>query len=422
MKEYVALIDCNNFYASCERVFNPTLKSKPMVVLSNNDGCVIARSNEAKNLGIQMGEPFFKCKSIIESEDVKVFSSNYTLYADMSNRVMSIIKDFFPNTEIYSIDEAFVSIKTSNEALLMRNIQNLKKLILKWTGLPVSIGISTTKTLAKVANRIAKKGLGLSIIDDGDQSRELILKKVKVDEVWGIGKRLGKTLRAHGIVNAFQLSNLDHRWIRKKTNVSVLRTVMELLGVPCIQFEQIPLSKKQIITSRAFRKGISDFNLLEEAISTYISRASQKLRTQNSVCSTITVALSTNRFNGRIPHKFLFHTKSLQPSTNFTPTLIKAGIKILKEIFEERIAYKKGYVFLSGIENSISRQYTFEDNLDLLAREERLMRVLDRINNHYGSDTLKYANTGTSRGWLMRRPKKSKNFTTNWNELLTISI
>ena len=163
MKEYVALIDCNNFYASCERVFNPTLKSKPMVVLSNNDGCVIARSNEAKNLGIQMGEPFFKCKSIIESEDVKVFSSNYTLYADMSNRVMSIIKDFFPNTEIYSIDEAFVSIKTSNEALLMRNIQNLKKLILKWTGLPDSIGISTTKTLAKVANRIAKKGLGLAL-------------------------------------------------------------------------------------------------------------------------------------------------------------------------------------------------------------------------------------------------------------------
>ena len=423
MKKYIALIDCNNFYASCERVFNPSLKNKPIVVLSNNDGCIIARSNEAKSLGIRMGHPFFKCKSIIESNKVQVFSSNYTLYADMSNRVMSIIKSFFPDTEIYSIDEAFVQIKSSNESRLIKDMKILRETILKWTGIPVSIGVSTTKTLAKVANKLAKKEQGIkTLCTNNSNSRKLILEDVHVEDVWGIGRRLTNTLNLHGIKNAFQLSNVDKIWIRKKTSVNVLKTVLELNGISCIQLEDKISKKKQITTSRAFAKGISDLASLEEAVGAYISRASEKLRNQNSVCSVLTVALSTNRFDLYTEHQFLSSTMSLEYSTNSTSKLIVLGTSILKNIFRQGLVYKKAHVFLSGIENAETKQYSLGDNLKTVVKEERLMRVLDHINNSYGSETLRYANTGINRGWLMKRTKKSKNFTTSWNELLTVFI
>ena len=423
MKKYIALIDCNNFYASCERVFNPSLKNKPIVVLSNNDGCIIARSNEAKSLGIRMGHPFFKCKSIIESNKVQVFSSNYTLYADMSNRVMSIIKSFFPDTEIYSIDEAFVQIKSSNESRLIKDMKILRETILKWTGIPVSIGVSTTKTLAKVANKLAKKEQGIkTLCTNNSNSRKLILEDVHVEDVWGIGRRLTNTLNLHGIKNAFQLSNVDKIWIRKKTSVNVLKTVLELNGISCIQLEDKISQKKQITTSRAFAKGVSDLASLEEAVGAYISRASEKLRNQNSVCSVLTVALSTNRFDLYTEHQFLSSTMSLEYSTNSTSKLIVLGTSILKNIFRQGLVYKKAHVFLSGIENAETKQYSLGDNLKTVAKEERLMRVLDHINNSYGSETLRYANTGINRGWLMKRTKKSKNFTTSWNELLTVFI
>ena len=423
MKKYIALIDCNNFYASCERVFNPSLKNKPIVVLSNNDGCIIARSNEAKSLGIRMGHPFFKCKSIIESNKVQVFSSNYTLYADMSNRVMSIIKSFFPDTEIYSIDEAFVQIKSSNESRLIKDMKILRETILKWTGIPVSIGVSTTKTLAKVANKLAKKEQGIkTLCTNNSNSRKLILEDVHVEDVWGIGRRLTNTLNLHGIKNAFQLSNVDKIWIRKKTSVNVLKTVLELNGISCIQLEDKISKKKQITTSRAFAKGISDLASLEEAVGAYISRASEKLRNQNSVCSVLTVALSTNRFDLYTEHQFLSSTMSLEYSTNSTSKLIVLGTSILKNIFRQGLVYKKAHVFLSGIENAETKQYSLGDNLKTVVKEERLMRVLDHINHSYGSETLRYANTGINRGWLMKRTKKSKNFTTSWNELLTVFI
>ena len=423
MKKYIALIDCNNFYASCERVFNPSLKNKPIVVLSNNDGCIIARSNEAKSLGIRMGHPFFKCKSIIESNKVQVFSSNYSLYADMSNRVMSIIKSFFPDTEIYSIDEAFVQIKSSNESRLIKDMKILRETILKWTGIPVSIGVSTTKTLAKVANKLAKKEQGIkTLCTNNSNSRKSILEDVHVEDVWGIGRRLTNTLNLHGIKNAFQLSNVDKIWIRKKTSVNVLKTVLELNGISCIQLEDKISKKKQITTSRAFAKGISDLASLEEAVGAYISRASEKLRNQNSVCSVLTVALSTNRFDLYTEHQFLSSTMSLEYSTNSTSKLIVLGTSILKNIFRQGLVYKKAHVFLSGIENAETKQYSLGDNLKTVVKEERLMRVLDHINNSYGSETLRYANTGINRGWLMKRTKKSKHFTTSWNELLTVFI
>jgi len=424
MKKLVALIDCNNFYASCERVFIPSLKNKPIVVLSNNDGCIVARSDEAKMLGIKMGEPLFKCKDVIASHGVEVFSSNYTFYADMSNRVMNVIKNFFPLTEMYSIDEAFISICTSDTKSLIKDLVNLRKTIYKWTGIPVSIGISCSKTLAKIANKVAKRNMkdtGIFYIEPGKKLK-FILENIDVEEVWGIGRRLGKMLRLNGIVSAKDLKDVDHKWIRKKTNVNVLRTVLELSGIPCITLKNAPISKKQIVTSRSFGKPIRDLSLMEEMVSRYVTRAAEKLRRQNLICSTITVALSTNKFDEKNLYRFDFRTQSLDSSTNSTSSLINVAAKIVREIFSENVLYKKAYVFLSDITNNSSRQFTLENTSEALRRNEDLMLLIDKINHFYGRDTLKYASTGFKRDWLMKRTKKSSNFTTNWNELLTIKL
>ena len=421
MNNYIALIDCNNFYASCERVFNPKLKNKPIVVLSNNDGCIIARSNEAKNLGIKMGEPLFKCKSIIKSNKVNIFSSNYTLYADMSNRVMNIIKDQFLNTEIYSIDEAFISFNGKSINDIEDKFVNLRRKIYKWTGIPVSIGISSTKTLAKVANKIAKKESGVFFISSHD-SKEKILKELPIGSVWGIGRKLEQRFLAMGILNAYQLSKMDNKNIRKITNINILRTAMELNGVNCIDIDTSPISKKQITTSRAFSKNITELRYLEEAVSLYVSRAAEKLRLQKSKCYIITVALSTNRFDRQNIHKFLLNSHSFNSSTNSTSKLISAAKKILKNIYQSGLFYKKAYVFLSGLENSESKQYTFSDDIMMIKKDDNLMKTFDKINKSFGSDTIKYANTGISRDWFMKREKRSNRYTTNWNEILKINL
>ena len=421
MNNYIALIDCNNFYASCERVFNPKLKNKPIVVLSNNDGCIIARSNEAKNLGIKMGEPLFKCKSIIKSNKVNIFSSNYTLYADMSNRVMNIIKDQFLNTEIYSIDEAFISFNGKSINDIEDKFVNLRRKIYKWTGIPVSIGISSTKTLAKVANKIAKKESGVFFISSHD-SKEKILKELPIGSVWGIGRKLEQRFLAMGILNAYQLSKMDNKNIRKITNINILRTAMELNGVNCIDIDTSPISKKQITTSRAFSKNITELKYLEEAVSLYVSRAAEKLRLQKSKCYIITVALSTNRFDRQNIHKFLLNSHSFNSSTNSTSKLISAAKKILKNIYQSGLFYKKAYVFLSGLENSESKQYTFSDDIMMIKKDDNLMKTFDKINKSFGSDTIKYANTGISRDWFMKREKRSNRYTTNWNEILKINL
>tara|TARA_B100000925_G_scaffold6568_1_gene4636 strand:+ start:710 stop:1984 length:1275 start_codon:yes stop_codon:yes gene_type:complete len=421
MNNYIALIDCNNFYASCERVFNPKLKNKPIVVLSNNDGCIIARSNEAKNLGIKMGEPLFKCKSIIKSNKVNIFSSNYTLYADMSNRVMNIIKDQFLNTEIYSIDEAFISFNGKSINDIEDKFVNLRRKIYKWTGIPVSIGISSTKTLAKVANKIAKKESGVFFISSHD-SKEKILKELPIGSVWGIGRKLEQRFLAMGILNAYQLSKMDNKNIRKMTNINILRTAMELNGVNCIDIDTSPISKKQITTSRAFSKNITELKYLEEAVSLYVSRAAEKLRLQKSKCYIITVALSTNRFDRQNIHKFLLNSHSFNSSTNSTSKLISAAKKILKNIYQSGLFYKKAYVFLSGLENSESKQYTFSDDIMMIKKDDNLMKTFDKINKSFGSDTIKYANTGISRDWFMKREKRSNRYTTNWNEILKINL
>ena len=421
MSKYIALIDCNNFYASCERVFNPSLKNRPVVVLSNNDGCIIARSKEAKSIGIKMGEPLFKCKKIIEDNSVKVFSSNYTLYADMSNRVMNIIKSHFSDVEVYSIDEAFISV----EAKSVKNLENelflLRNKILKWTGIPVSIGLSITKTLAKVAARKAKNSLGVYSLCNQNNFIN-ILKETKVSSIWGIGRRLEKTLLQKGIISAYQLSTLNDSFARSLGSINLVRTIFELNGIACFDIDKFPNPKKQITTSRAFGSLVYDLDYLNEAVSVYISRAAEKLRLQRLGCSIITVGLSTNRFSSKSSYKFLVKTKSLTSSTNSTSKLIKVGKRILESIFKQGLGYKKAHVFLSGLENFDSKQYSFSDNVSSINKEAKLMKTLDNLNSFYGSDTLKYASTGISRDWFMKRRSKSKRFTTNWEEILTIKL
>jgi DNA polymerase V len=421
MSKYIALIDCNNFYASCERVFDPSLQDKPVVVLSNNDGCVIARSAEAKMVGIKMGEPLFRCKDIIKKESVRGFSSNYTLYADMSNRVMSIIKNHFEDVEIYSIDEAFVFIETISVDNLSKELVALRNKILKWTGIPVSIGVSTTKTLAKLAGRKAKKNLGVYCLCARKDFTN-VLRETPVGSVWGIGRRLEKRILLKGISNAYQLSFFDHKKARSLGSINLVRTILELNGLSCLGIDSAPENKRQITTSRAFGSPIYTLDLLQEAVSVYMSRAAEKLRFQGSSCSTITVALSTNRFSQREDYKFLVKTQSLISSTDSTSKLISVGKEILESIFKKGLGYKKAHIFLSGLEKSTSKQYSLEDNVASIAKETNLMRVLDRLNIFYGRDTLKYASTGISRDWLMKREKKSQSYTTNWSEILTIQL
>jgi len=421
MGKYIALIDCNNFYASCERVFSPSLKNKPVVVLSNNDGCVIARSAEAKMAGIKMGEPLFKCKDIIKKESVKVFSSNYTLYADMSNRVMSIIKNHFQDVEVYSIDEAFVFIEAVSVENLHEELVSLRSKILKWTGIPVSIGVSTTKTLAKLAGRKAKKNLGVHCLCDSKDFTNA-LREVKVGSVWGVGRRLEKKFFLKGIYDAYQLSVLDHKRARSLGSVNIVRTILELNGVRCLSIDSIPDNKRQITTSRAFGSLVYTLDVLQEAVSAYISRAAEKLRIQGSSCSTITVALSTNRFSQKESYSFFVKTESLISSTDSTSKLVSVGKRILESIFKKGPGYKKAHIFLSGLESSASRQYSLEDDVASIAKDTNLMRVLDRLNVSYGRDTLKYASTGMSRDWLMKRERKSPSYTTNWSEILTIQL
>tara|TARA_Y100001970_G_C14259583_1_gene878758 strand:- start:20619 stop:21884 length:1266 start_codon:yes stop_codon:yes gene_type:complete len=421
MSKYIALIDCNNFYASCERVFDPSLNNKPVVVLSNNDGCIIARSAEAKSIGIKMGEPLFKCKEVIEKNFVKVFSSNYTLYADMSNRVMNIIKSHFSDVEVYSIDEAFVSVETGSVKNLEDELLSLRNKILKWTGIPVSIGLSTTKTLAKIAAKKAKNGVGVYSFCKKDGLSEA-LKETRVSSIWGVGKRLEKRLLQKGVFSAYQLSNLNHSFARTLGTVNLVRTIFELNGTSCFGIDKFPNTKKQITTSRAFGRLVYNLDFLEEAVSVYISRAAEKLRSQRLGCSIITIALSTNRFSKEHPYKFLVKTKSLISSTNSTTRLIKVGKRILESIFKEGLAYKKAHVFLSGLENFASKQYSFSDNVPSINKETKLMETLDNLNSFYGNDTLKYASSGISRNWFMKRKSRSQRFTTNWGEILTIKL
>jgi len=417
MPPVFALVDCNNFYASCERVFIPKLEGMPIVVLSNNDGCVVARSNEAKALGIGMGVPEFKIRSLLRVHNVQVFSSNYTLYGDMSQRVMETLEQFCLDLEIYSIDEAFLSLSGFTSRNLTDYGQIIRATVKRWTGLPVSVGIAETKTLAKIANRVAKKTPDLGGVFDllACPDRDALLGRVAVEDVWGIGRNHAHMLKQHGITTALQLSVADDQWIRKHMGVVGLRLVMELRGVSCLELDQCPAPKQGITCSRAFGKSVTTLTEMEEAVSSYTARAAEKLRAENLAVTTITVFLKTNEFKNT-PQYSNALTFKLPVATDTTSELIRAALQGIRNIYREGYLYKKAGIMFTGLVPVSQVQTDLFDSQDR-ARSKKLMAALDSVNNRFGAGTLQYASSGLAKAWKTQFQRRSPAYTTDWEEL-----
>jgi DNA polymerase V len=414
----IALIDCNNFYASCERVFNPKLIGKPIVVLSNNDGMIIARSREAKDIGIAMGVPLFKIEDKIRKNHVAVFSSNYTLYGDMSERIMTSLEQFSPDVEIYSIDEAFLNLKGFGRLNLDKYAHEIKNKIRQWTGLPVSVGIGETKTLAKIANRLAKKSNKANGVLNlyNSKFKEKALKMTEVEDIWGVGRQYGKLLRKRGINNAYELSLANDKWIKKRMTVMGMRTVLELRGTPCIELEYAAPPKKAIVSSRSFGKLTDSFIDVSEAVATYVTRASEKLRKQKSAARILSVFLRTNPFKYDLPQYHNGVMIEMTVPTDSTSEILRYATKGIQQIFRKGYKYHKAGVMLTGIIPYDSSQYNLFDSKKHIKIKETT-KIMDDINSIYGRDTIFYASLGIKRQWRMRREMKSPHFTTNWKEL-----
>jgi len=417
----IGLADCNNFYASCERVFQPKLRGKPVIVLSNNDGCVIARSNEAKAIGIQMGQPYFECKNLIQKFKIAVFSSNFALYGDFSGRVMKILENFTIDLEIYSVDEAFMDMSNMPFPDICAYGQEIRQTVKQWTGIPISIGIGPTKTLAKIANKIAKKYpafKGVFNITDHPHLDE-ILQKMDVEEVWGIGRRFSKMLYQYGIKNVLQLKNSPDAWIKKQMSVTGLRTVLELRGIPQIEMQDAPEAQKSILTSRSFHQPVTTLQALNEAVATFTSRAAEKLREQNCAASYLQVYIST----GYHQRGDIYHGSTgmeLPHPTSNTPEFIATALRCLKKIFKWGCNYKKAGVIFTDIVPKKQQQLDLFTPIAEYERQEKLMALMDQANWRWGDDTLKYGATGISQKWRYRQEKRSPSYTTRWDELLTI--
>jgi DNA polymerase V len=417
-----ALVDCNNFYVSCERVFNPKLENRPVIVLSNNDGCAVARSNEAKALGIKMGAPFFKIKHLIDLYQVQVFSSNYTLYGDMSNRVMQTLATFTPAIEIYSIDEAFLDLERFAFTDLTTHGKKIRQTVRQHTGIPVSIGMATSKTLAKVANKIAKKSARANGVLDLTKTeyQDRALEMTPVGDIWGIGRRYAAFLTMRGINTALDFKHADPKMIQKKMGINGIRTQKELWGESCYALEENPPSKKSISVSRSFKKPVVTLDDLSQAVCSYISRGAEKLRAQGSHAQAMTVYVTTNRFK---PESFYCNstTCSFPTALNNTPELIKHGQAALKQIFQKGREYTKAGIIFLNLTRDGSFQQDLFDTTDR-TRPAKVMQVMDRINKRMGSNTLKYMATGLSvdKPWKTAFNYRSPAYTTDWEQLLTV--
>jgi DNA polymerase V len=417
VSEMFGLIDCNNFYVSCERLFRPDLTNRPVVVLSNNDGCIIARSNEAKALGIGMGTPYFKQEPLIRKYDVAVFSSNYPLYGDISQRVMDVILRLEPDVEVYSIDEAFIRLAAENPRDLENHARSIKHTMQKHTGIPVSIGLGPTKTLAKIANRFAKKNpaaAGTFVITDR-QLLENLLAAVDVDDIWGIGRRHAARLHKQGIHTALELKNCPDSWLRKQLTVTGLRTAMELRGVSCISLEKAAPAKKSICTSRSFGHPVDSLADLREAVASYAAQAACKLRSAGLCTTVIDVFIRTNSFKTEEPQYCNRRTFVLPTPSSHTATLIKAALACLKAIYRPGYRYQKAGVLLNGLVNENYDQLRlFQASTPHAAA---LMKAMDEINRRWGRDTIQSAAAGLAEKWRFRQMKKSPAYTTRWSEL-----
>lgn len=417
----IALVDCNNFFASCERVFNPALRDSPIVVLSNNDGCVVARSNEAKKLGIKMGVPYFKAKEIIEQNGVHVFSSNYALYGDMSRRVMKTLAGLVKDLEVYSIDESFLDL-TGHEQY--NNLPEYGKLIAdtvrRNTGIPASLGIAPTKTLAKVASKFAKKykKYGNVCIIDSEEKREKALRLLPIEDVWGIGRQFVKLLNYHGVKTAHDFTIKPESFVRKHMKVFGVRTWKELKGIPCVSLE-IPQSKKSICTSRSFGETVSDYPTLSEAVANFAAACAKKLREQNICAGMITVFILTNRFRADLPQDFESRTTTLPVASNASSELIAAALAALQGIYKKEFDYKKAGCVVSGIVPANEVQLNLWDETDRI-KLQRLYNTIDRINKKNGTNNLKIAAQGYSQKWQLKNEHVSRKYTTDFKEIITI--
>ena len=415
-----ALADCNNFYASCERVFDPSLEGRPVVVLSNNDGCVIARSQEAKDLGVCMGEPIFKCRQRMKDDSLVIRSSNYTLYDDMSRRVVESIRSFIPDIEIYSIDEVFLNLEPLADRDIDLICRRARRAVLQWTGIPISIGIGTTKTLAKLANRIAKKDLstgGVHRLPTLEEKRIETLAKVPVEDVWGIGRRWAKRLHELGIKTALDLSRVPPLEIRRGFNVVAMRTALELRGTPCQEVEEVETPRKTLVRSRSFGSMVTRWEDMSEAIASHVTRAAEKLRSEGGHAGRISVFLQTNRFRDDLPQYGRSGSCELQPPTNVTPVILANALDLGRRLWRPGYHYKKTGVILcelafDDVQGALFDQRDHE-------RDNRLMVTLDRINHRMGAETVHPAATGfkNHRNWAMRQSFRSPRYTTRWSDL-----
>lgn len=416
-----ALIDCNSFYASCERLFRPDLRTKPVVVLSNNDGCVIALTPEAKDLGIKMGVPYFEVKAFFKEHKVEAFSSNYTLYGDLSERVMSTIQDCWPDTEIYSIDEAFLNLSTLPQIYVDDFCRELQIKVLKNTGIPTSIGIGPTKTLAKIANHVAKRKLKIPVFNVCDQLHWL--SKIEVGDVWGVGRQWEKKLNILGVNTAADLAKLDSKMIRRSFNVVLQRTALELNSIPCLGL-QVDEPKQSIISSCSFGGLQTDFHFLAQGISHHCSTAWAKMRKQGLITQHLSVFLRSNPFRTDL--------KQHSPSVGFrliNPTddirnLTNSALFGLRKIFKPGIRYHKSGVMFADLINKQYRQIDMFNPLseDEMTHAETVMSTLDLINKKYGDRTIRLAAEGFNKNWSMRRQLKTPNYTTQWSDLPMVYV
>lgn len=447
----IGLADCNNFYCSCERVFRPDLIGKPVVVLSNNDGCVIARSEEAKALGYKMGDPFYQVKEKLEAEGVTIFSSNYTLYGSLSNRVMSMLSHYSPHINQYSIDESFFDVDQSmaerffqdnlkendtflnNESLLHQYGAKISADVLRAVGIPISIGIAETKTLAKIGSKFAKKYKGYQgcCLIDTDERRHKALSLFPIEDVWGIGRQISRKLDYMGIRTAAQFADKKESWVRSNFNITTVRTWKELNGESCISIEELP-QKKSICTSRSFSdEGICDKNVIEEAVANFAVRCTEKLRLQGSVCQGITVFAWTSRFNEHVPEYTIHDSLTLPIATNAQDEIVGAALSILRAKYPKPMAdcrsdrpglsfrFKKAGVILWQISPDHPRQQDLFDPIDR-SKQKKLMEAIDVINRKNGYGTIRQAIQGTDCRFDLKREYMSKQFTTNIHDILKV--
>lgn len=431
MKRF-ALADCNNFFVSCEQVFDPALRNKPVVVLSSNDACVIARSYEAKKIGIKMGQPAHECTDIFRIHNVQVFSANFALYGDMSARIMQTLSDYSTDFEVYSIDEAFLhlppfSVRFKSEShegiYYTQYAQWLRKIVQQQVGVPISIGLGPTKTLAKVANHLAKtypEHAGVFDITNHPAGNE-ILALLDVKEVWGIGSRYARLLKRHGIYNAYQFTQCSDAWVRKNMSINGLKTVLELRGIECFKMHDMPDAKKSITVSRSFGTNVTDLDELKQALAYHVSTAAEKLRRQKMITGFMSVFVCSTSYTDS-QRSYNSAIIQLPLATSFTPALIAAGAACVQQLYKKGLIYKKIGVMLSDFYDAGSVQLSTLDAMPDLVKQAALMKTIDTANAKMGKNKLFFAALGTQQKWHAKRSKKSPAYTTNWHELLTIKI